>query len=277
MFTVLDLAKAKTESRKLVMVTCYDYSFAKIVDRAGIDLVLVGDSVAMVMHGHPSTVHADVEMLETHTRAVARGLSHPFLIADMPFLSLSQGIDFALSSAGRLLRAGAHAVKIENVRGFESAIELMVRSGIPVVGHLGLTPQSVNVFGGMKVQAKSEEAQAALLADAQAFEALGACALVLECVPSGVARAVTRALGIPTIGIGAGADVDGQVLVLQDLLGFSDEFKPKFLKQFLDGGAQIRGALERFADEVRTGAYPDAEHSYSTGSPKAPVTPRANA
>ena len=262
MLAIPDLKKAKIEKRKLTMVTCYDYAFAKIIEGTEIDLVLVGDSVAMVMHGHPSTVHADVPMMELHTKAVARGTKNQLIIGDMPFLSLSLGTGSALQAAGTLIRAGAHAVKIENVRGFEEAIELMVKSGIPVMGHLGLTPQSVNVFGGMKLQAKTDETQKQLLADALLFQKLGACALVLECVPVSVANEVSEALEIPTIGIGAGSGTDGQVLVLQDLLGFQKDFKPKFLKSYLDGGAVISNALNEYVREVKTGAFPSLAESY---------------
>lgn len=265
MLSIPDLKKAKEAKRKLVMVTCYDYSFARLINETDVDIVLVGDSVSMVMHGFPSTVHADIPMMELHTKAVARGNQKQMIVADMPFLSMSQGTAFALQSAGALIRAGAHAVKIENVRGFEESIELMVKSGIPVVGHLGLTPQSVNVFGGMKVQAKTDETQRILLDDAKLFEKVGACSLVLECIPNLIANAVTSALIIPTIGIGAGPGTDGQVLVLQDLLGFQKDFRPKFLKSYFDGATHIPAALEKFVSEVREGLYPNLEQSYGGG------------
>jgi 3-methyl-2-oxobutanoate hydroxymethyltransferase len=268
MLSIPELRKVKAEQRKLVMVTGYDYSFAKLISETDIDLVLVGDSVSMVMHGHPSTVHADIPMMELHTKAVARGTQKQLIISDMPFLSMSQGVDHALLAAGTLIRAGAHAVKVENVRGFEAAIDLMVKSGIPVMGHLGLTPQSVNVFGGMKVQAKTDEAQRILLEDARLFQSLGACALVLECVPSPIANEVTKALEIPTIGIGAGPGTDGQVLVLQDLLGFQKDFKPKFLKSYFDGATHLPAALQAYAREVREGIFPNLEQSYGVGQKK---------
>lgn len=262
MITILDLKKAKEEHRKLTMITCYDYAFAKLIDQTDIDLVLVGDSVAMVMHGYDSTIHATVEMIELHTKAVSKGLKKAFIVSDMPFLSLSKGSDLAIDSAGKLMRAGAHSVKIENIRGFESIVRLMVQTGIPVMGHLGLTPQSVHVFGGMKVQAKTELARKQLLEDAKLFEACGAFALVLECVPSDIAKEVTESISIPVIGIGAGKDTDGQVLVLQDLLGFQKEFKPKFLKHYLKGDEVIKTAIESYINEVKEGIYPDLEHSY---------------
>ncbi len=263
MITVPQLKNAKELKHKLVMVTCYDASFARVIDETSIDQILVGDSVAMVMHGFDSTLHATVEMMEFHTAAVARGSKKKFIVADMPFLSVQLGKRAALEAAGRLMRAGAHAVKIENIRGMEKTIEAIIQAGIPVVGHLGLTPQSVHQFGGMKLQGKTIDAQKQLIEDAHAFERVGSCSVVFECIPSSLGRLATQELSISTIGIGAGPDTTGQVLVLQDVLGFQPEFRPKFLKHFADGKKFFGDALEKFATEVRSSAYPGPEHQYS--------------
>ncbi len=260
--TVPDFKIKKQAREKLVMVTCYDSSFAKVLQDSSVDLLLVGDSCAMTMHGHDSTIQADVEMIGIHTMAVARAAPGKFLVADMPFLAVRKGLLAGMEATERLVKAGAHAVKIEGVRGNEEVVGHITQSGIPVMGHLGLTPQFVNAFGGMKVQAKSAEDQDRLLADALEFERLGAFSLVLECVPSEIAAKITAALKIPVIGIGAGVDVDGQVLVLQDLLGFNPGFKPKFLRQYLNGYEQFVGAFDRFSADVRSGEYPSKEESY---------------
>lgn len=244
------------------MVTSYDYWSAKIIEGSAIDCVLVGDSCAMVMHGFPSTVNATVEMIAFHTAAVARALKTKFLVADMPFLSVRKGLEPAMSAVEKLMQAGAQAVKIEGVWGHEDVVRQVVQSGVPVMGHIGLTPQSIHQFGGFKVQGKSEAAARDLLAQARRLEELGCFSLVLECVPAAVAAEITQALSIPTIGIGAGLAVDGQVLVLQDLLGMSDEFKPKFLKHFLAGHATVQQALDRFAGEAREGTYPGEKEIY---------------
>ncbi len=260
--TVPEFSRRKREGTKLVMVTCYDSGFARILNESEVDLLLVGDSAAMVMHGFDSTIHADVGMIALHTAAVARAAPGKFLVADLPFLSVRKGMGAAMEAVEALVRAGAHAVKLEGIRGNETFVTQVVESGVPVMGHLGLTPQFVNAFGGMKVQAKTEQEQARLLADAQEFERLGAFSLVLECVPSVIAAKIAATLTIPVIGIGAGPDVDGQVLVLQDLLGFTPDFKPKFLRRYLNGFEQFQGAFDRFASDVRSGAYPSQEESY---------------
>lgn len=260
--TVPDFKTKKQAREKLVMVTCYDSSFARVIAESSVDLILVGDSAAMTMHGHDSTIQADVEMIAIHTKAVARGAPEKFLVADMPFLSVRKGLLSGMEAIDRLVKAGAHAVKIEGIRGNAELVAHLTESGIPVMGHLGLTPQFVNAFGGMKVQAKSSEDQERLLADALDFERLGAFSLVLECVPSEIAKKISAALSIPVIGIGAGVDVDGQVLVLQDLLGFNPGFKPKFLRQYLNGYEQFIGAFERFGADVRSGDYPSKEETY---------------
>jgi 3-methyl-2-oxobutanoate hydroxymethyltransferase len=263
MITVPEFRKRKLAGQKISMITCYDASFARIVNESPIDLILVGDSSAMVMHGHDSTIHADEAMIETHVAAVARTAKNKMIIADMPFLSNRMGIAHATAIAGQFLRAGAHAVKIEGIRGNEELVRHLVGTGIPVMGHLGLTPQFVNQFGGMKVQATSSEAQDLLIKDAKTFEDAGAFSLVLECVPNSIAKTVSELLAISTIGIGAGPHTDGQVLVLQDLLGFNPGFKPKFLRQYLGGYELFKGAFEQFHQDVTQGTFPNEKESYT--------------
>src|SRR6266478_158747 len=224
----MDFLRAKAEGRKLSMVTCYDYTFARIVSKSPIDGILVGDSAAMVMQGHPSTLSASTELMRLHTEAVVRGAAGKFIVADMPFLSFRKGLAAALDSASILMVAGAHAVKLEGVDGHEDVVERMVQSGIPVMGHVGLQPQSVQVYGGYRVQGRSDETAREIARQACALQQLGAFAVVLECIPARLAGEITAALRIPTIGIGAGASCDGQILVLQDLLGMTTDFHPKF-------------------------------------------------
>ncbi len=260
--TVPDFIRLKSEKKKLVMVTCYDSSFARVLNESEVDLLLVGDSCAMTMHGYDSTIQADVEMIALHTAAVARAAPGKFLVADLPFLCVRKGMGPAMEAVERLVKAGAHAVKLEGMKGNEEFVSHVVQSGIPVMGHLGLTPQFVNAFGGMKVQGKSLEAQDEMMKEAIEFERRGAFSLVLECVPTDIATKIAACLSIPVIGIGAGPDVDGQVLVLQDLLGFTPDFKPKFLRRYLNGFELFKGAFDRFSSEVRGGQYPSKEESY---------------
>lgn len=260
--TVPDFKARKKMGEKLVMVTCYDSSFARVLEDSLVDLLLVGDSCAMTMHGYDSTIQADVGMIAIHTQAVARAAPGKFLVSDLPFLCVRKGLLLGMEAIESLVKAGAHAVKLEGIQGNAEFVSHVVESGIPVMGHLGLTPQFVNAFGGMRVQAKSAEEQDRLLSDALEFERRGAFALVLECVPSEIAGKITAALKIPIIGIGAGAEVDGQVLVLQDLLGFNPGFRPKFLRQYLNGYEQFLGAFDRFSSDVRSGIYPSKEESY---------------
>jgi len=260
---VLDFVQRKRDSRKISMTTCYDYWSARIVETSDIDCVLVGDSAAMVMHGHQSTLQADIAMMAFHTSAVARGLRTKFLIADMPFLSYRRGPDATLECVAALVRAGAAALKLEGVWGHEDTITRVIGSGIPIMGHVGLTPQSVLGLGGFRVQGRDERVAEDLVAQARRLEELGCFAVVLECVPATVAAAITSALSIPTIGIGAGVDVDGQVLVLHDLLGFGGEFKPKFLKQYFDGTTHILRALNSFHSETQLRQFPSDAESYS--------------
>ncbi len=258
-----DFLQAKAEGRKLSMVTCYDYTFARLISKTAVDGILVGDSAAMVMHGYASTQAASVELIRLHTEAVARGAENKFVVADMPFLSCTHGIDAALDSARGFLAAGAHAVKIEGVDGLEAVIQAFVEHGIPVMGHLGLQPQTVQANGRFRVQGRTDESARAIRRQAVGLEGLGAFAIVLECVPANLARAITETLRIPTIGIGAGAGCDGQILVLQDLLGMSSDFRPKFARPFLDGARNVRDAVAQFDDEVKAGTFPSVEESYS--------------
>jgi 3-methyl-2-oxobutanoate hydroxymethyltransferase len=258
-----DFLAAKAEGRKLSMVTCYDYTFARLLSRSVVDAILVGDSAAMVMHGYPSTLSASVELMAMHTEAVARGSGDKFVVADMPFLSFRKGLAEALDAASDLMKAGARAVKLEGVEGHEDVIERMVESGIPVMGHLGLQPQSIHAYGGYRVQGRNEDAAQSIARQAAALEACGAFAIVLECVPAKLACEITRSIHIPTIGIGAGAGCDGQILVLQDLLGMNVDFRPRFARPFLDGEGAVLQALERFDEAVKTGAFPTVEESYS--------------
>lgn len=258
MKTILDFARARREQQPIAIVAAYDALMARLVAASPVDAILVGDSVAMVSHGFPSTVHASVELLVPHVAAVRRGAGDLFIIADLPFLATRQGLAPATAAAGALIQAGANAVKIEGVAGHEDVITHLIGSGIPVMGHLGLTPQSVHQFGGYRIQAREPEAAAQLQAEAVRLEQLGAFALVLECVPGALAAAVTRTLTIPTIGIGAGGETSGQVLVLADLLGLNPSFQPRFARRFLAGHELVTGALTDFATSVKARTFPAA-------------------
>ena len=256
--TTLDFAAYKKEGRKISMVTCYDATFAKIIDKTDIDTILIGDSASMVMHGESTTIPTKMEWMEEHTRSVRNGTSK-FIVADMPFLTTRKGQDYATECAGRLLVAGANSVKIEGVFGQEKILEHLTLSGIPVMAHLGLTPQFYQAFGGHKMQGKTEEAAEKIIEEAKLAEKVGCFSLVLECIPKDLAKKITESVGIPTIGIGAGRDCDGQVLVLQDMLGMSG-FKPRFVKQYMDGLSLITGALNEYAREVSEAAFPFDEN-----------------
>lgn len=261
-WTVPALSQAKRDGRRMAMLTCYDAGFARTVDEAGIDLVLVGDSLGMVVQGHGSTLPVTVADIAYHVACVSRGLSKALLVADMPFLADATG-ERALDAATVLLQAGAAMVKIEGAGVKLDVIRFLVEREIPVCAHLGLTPQSVLRLGGYRVQGRSDDAATRMQADARAVRDAGAAMLVLECVPTALAKAITSDLDIPTIGIGAGPHCDGQVLVLHDLLGVnSGHRRPKFVKDFLEDGGSIRGAMEAFARDVREGVFPDAAHSY---------------
>ena len=254
---------AKIEGRKLSMVTCYDYTFARLLSKSAIDGILVGDSAAMVVHGHPSTLSANTELMRLHTEAVAHGAPGKFIVADMPFLSCRKGPAAALDSASILMVAGAHAVKLEGVDGHEDVVQRMVQSGIPVMGHVGMQPQSVNAYGGFRVQGRNGDSARHISRQAAALEELGAFAIVLECVPANLAKEISESLRIPAIGIGAGPGCDGQILVLQDLLGLNTDFHPKFARPFVDGARCVLETLASFDGAVKAGTFPAGEESYS--------------
>jgi 3-methyl-2-oxobutanoate hydroxymethyltransferase len=260
--TIFDFAKYKKDRRKITMVTCYDAAYAKIAALSEVDCLLVGDSLSMVIYGHETTLSASLEMMARHTEAVRRGAPKTFVIADMPFLSFRKGPYAAVAAAGTLMRAGADAVKLEGLSGHEDVVAHLVGSGIPVAGHLGLTPQYFYTLGGYKVQGKGTEAGESLKAAARRLEELGCFTLVLECVPAVLAAEISGMSTIPIIGIGAGGDTDGQVLVLYDILGLESGLKPRFVRRYLEGGALSREALDRFSADVRSGKYPREEESY---------------
>jgi 3-methyl-2-oxobutanoate hydroxymethyltransferase len=260
--TILDFGKMKADGRKIVMVTAYDATFAGIFDEAGADMLLVGDSLGMVVLGHPDTLSVTMEDMVRHTGAAARGRKRAFLVADLPFLSYQASVPEAIRNAGRLLQAGAEAVKLEGGRTMEATIRAIASCDIPVMGHIGLTPQSVHRMGGYRVQGKSEAQAARLLDDALAVQEAGAFAVVLEGMPAGLAAEIAERLEIPTIGIGAGAGCDGQVLVMHDLLGLFDAFRPKFVRRFGEIKGPVRDAVAAYAAAVRSGEFPDEEHSF---------------
>ncbi len=261
--TAATFAAAKAKGEKLSMLTAYDYSTAKLEDESGINGILVGDSLGNVVLGYEDTVSVTMEDMIHHGAAVARGAKNALVVVDMPFMSYEVTVEEAVRNAGRLMKEGrAGAVKLEGGVRVAEQIRAIVKAGIPVMGHIGLTPQSINVFGGFKVQGKSEEAARALLADAKAVEEAGAFAVVIEAVPAALAQMITDAVSIPTIGIGAGAGCDGQILVYQDMLGMFSDFTPKFVKRYANVGEVMREAFANYAAEVASGAFPAEEHTY---------------
>lgn len=261
--TAATFAAAKAKGEKLSMLTAYDYSTAKLEDESGINGILVGDSLGNVVLGYEDTVSVTMEDMIHHGAAVARGAKNALVVVDMPFMSYEVTVEEAVRNAGRLMKEGrAGAVKLEGGVRVAGQIRAIVKAGIPVMGHIGLTPQSINVFGGFKVQGKSEEAARALLADAKAVEEAGAFAVVIEAVPAALAQMITDAVSIPTIGIGAGAGCDGQILVYQDMLGMFSDFTPKFVKRYANVGEVMRDAFANYAAEVASGAFPTEEHTY---------------
>ena len=261
--TVLTFKQAKEKGEKLSMLTSYDYSTAKLVDEAGVNSILVGDSLGNVVLGYEDTISVTMEDMIHHSAAVARGAKNALVVCDMPFMSYQTSVYDAVVNAGRLMKEGrAGAVKLEGGREVCPQIKAIVDAGIPVCAHLGLTPQSINAFGGFKVQGKTEAAARKLLEDAKAVEEAGAFAVVLECVPSKLAELITKELSIPTIGIGAGNVCDGQVLVYQDMLGMFSDFTPKFVKKFADIGTIMREAFAAYDKEVKAGTFPSQEHEY---------------
>lgn len=257
--TFLDKKKNK---EKISMITCYDYSFAQIINESNLDCILVGDSASMVMHGLPSTVLADVAMMCSHIASVARGAPKKFIIGDLPFLSYRKSLTTNMNNAEALMKAGSEALKLEGASGNLKLITHLVHSGVPIMGHLGLTPQSVHALGGHKVQGKEKEAQILILDHAKKLEDAGCFSVVLECIPSLLAKKIALELKIPVIGIGAGPDVDGQVLVLQDLLGFNDSFKPKFLKKYFNAHQIFKNIFNEYHNEVKTKTFPTQKESY---------------
>jgi 3-methyl-2-oxobutanoate hydroxymethyltransferase len=259
---VLDFYKKKQTGEKITMLTCYDYSSAKILADATVDCLLVGDSVAMTMHGFKDTLSATVDMMAMHTAAVSRGAGNKFIIGDLPFMSYRESLSKSIAAASTLMRAGANAVKLEGAIGNIELIQHLVESGIPVMGHLGLTPQFINTLGGYKVQGKTVEAAERIKEDARALQNAGCFSLVLECVPTDLAGEITRAINIPTIGIGAGLDTDGQVLVWQDVLGLNTDFKPKFVKSYCDGYKLFKDSIDSFVASVKSQEFPLDENCY---------------
>lgn len=262
--TVVTFKQAKEKGEKLTMLTAYDYSTAKLIDEAGVNSILVGDSLGNVILGYEDTISVTMEDMIHHGAAVARGAKNALVVIDMPFMSYQTSVYDAVVNAGRLMKEGrAGAVKLEGGAEVCPQIQAITQAGIPVVAHLGLTPQSINAFGGFKVQGKSEAAAKKLLEDARAVEQAGAFAVVLECVPAKLAELVTKEIGIPTIGIGAGNVCDGQVLVYQDMLGMFSDFTPKFVKKFANVGEVMKEAFRAYCSEVQAGTFPAQQHEYT--------------
>lgn len=266
--TVQTLRQMKAAGERITMVTAYDATFARLVEEGGADAILVGDSLGMVVQGQENTLAVTLDDIIYHTRAVRRGAKRAHIVADMPFMSYQHDVVEALRSAGRLLKeGGAESVKLEGGEEVAPTVERMVRAGIPVQGHIGLTPQSVHAMGGFKIQGKTAAAAKRLVADAKALEAAGCFSIVLEGVPVELSRVITQALSIPTIGIGAGVACDGQVLVIYDLLGMNLEFKPKFVKRYETLGALIPAAVARYKEETAQGTFPGEEHTFHADEP----------
>jgi 3-methyl-2-oxobutanoate hydroxymethyltransferase len=273
--TINTLRKMKQAGERITMLTAYDASFARLLDRAGTDVLLVGDSLGMVVQGHDTTLPVTMDQMVYHSAAVKRGVQRAHLVVDMPFGSYQGTVDEAVKNAIRLVaEGGAESVKLEGGAEYSEVVQRIGRAGVPVMGHIGLTPQSVHKLGGYVVQGRTEEKAQKLLADAQALEEAGCYALILEMMPSELSAEISRAVGIPVIGIGAGAGCDGQVLVIYDLLGMNPDFSPKFVKKYLDLGVLIRDAVAHYNDEVKHGTFPGPEQSFAaekeTGKP-APV------
>ena len=261
--TVPDLLAMKAAGRRIVMLTCYDAAFARLLEQAEVDVLLVGDSVNQVLAGQETTLSATLDQMIYHAASVRRGARRALVFVDLPFLTYQVSPTEAIRNAGRVLQeSGAHGVKLEGGRPMAETVRALVDRGIPVIGHLGLTPQSVHALGGYRVQGREAAAAERLLADALALEEAGACAIVLELLPAALAKRITASLTIPTIGIGAGAGCDGQVLVLHDMLGLNEMFNPKFLKRYAELGEAVRAAVRSYAAEVRDGTYPGPEHSF---------------
>ncbi len=261
--TIPDFVSKKSKGEKISMITCYDSTFAKLIDQTTIDAILVGDSANMVMHGEKTTLSISVDMMAAHIKAVSKSLTKKLLIGDMPFMSYRKSLDSNMAAVEMLMKAGSHALKLEGAEGNIQLIKHVIQSGVPVMGHLGLTPQSVFTLGGFKVQGREAKAQDKILQDALALQEAGCFSIVLECVPSSLAKKIAEELHVPVIGIGAGQAVDGQVLVLQDMLGLNQNFKPSFLRHYLNGAELVQNALNHFHKDVIEGNFPAEKESYS--------------
>ncbi|MBF4695392.1 3-methyl-2-oxobutanoate hydroxymethyltransferase [Fusibacter ferrireducens] len=261
--TTSTFLKKKLKKEKITILTAYDYSTAKLLDQGGVDCLLVGDSLGMTMLGYEDTLSVTMADMIHHTKAVVRGTKNAMVVADMPFMSYHVSVEDAIRNAGRLIQeAGAHAVKLEGGSQIKDKIEGIINAQIPIMGHLGLTPQSVNAIGGFKVQGKSEAQAQKLVDEAKLLESLGCFAIVLECIPAKLAKIISESISIPTIGIGAGVDCDGQVLVIQDLLGMYTELTPKFVKQYAVLNGVIEQAVKSYCDEVKDGVFPTEAHTF---------------
>ena len=261
--TILDIKKMKSQGEKITVLTAYDYGMASILDESDIDIILVGDSLGNVVLGYENTIPVTMEDMLHHTKAVSRASQNALIVADMPFLSYQVSPEAALANAGRFLKeANAQAVKLEGGREYAETVQKIVSAGIPVMGHLGLTPQSIHQLGGYKVQGKKEDDAEKMMLDAKRLEEAGAFSLVLECIPEGLASEITQSLLIPTIGIGAGVNCDGQVLVINDMLGMYERFTPKHVKKYANLNLEIKKAVKTYITEVKTGNFPDSEHSF---------------
>lgn len=261
--TTQTVVEMKRNGKKISMLTAYDYTMASIVDDAGVDVILVGDSASNVMAGYETTIPMTLDHMIYHTSCVVRGVNRALVIADLPFMSYQVTAKEALTSAGRMMKeAGAHVVKLEGGKAITDTVKRIVDAGIPVMGHLGLTPQSIYKFGTYKVRAKEEMEAEQLLADAEKLEEAGVFSIVLEKIPSGLAKKVTKAVSVPTIGIGAGADCDGQVLVLHDMLGLNKDFSPRFLRRYADLHQSMTGAVQNYIDDVKSGDFPNENEQY---------------
>ena len=256
------IKQLKYDNKKISMLTCYDYSSAKIINQSSIDMILVGDSAAMVMHGHNSTLPIDVDTMALHIKAVVKGAPDKFIVGDLPFMSFRKSLSDNMNAVEKIMKAGAHAIKLEGYDGNSKLIKHIVQSGIPVMGHLGLTPQSVNLLGGYRVQGKLDEDKIKIINDTQHLEDAGCFAVVLECVPSSLSKEIAKTTDIITIGIGAGNNVDGQVLVINDMLGMSNDFQPKFVRKYLDAEKLFLQAFNQFDKNVKTSDFPSSKESY---------------
>lgn len=271
--TIHTLRQMKERGEKIAMLTAYDATFGRLFDEAGADVLLVGDSLGMVIQGHDTTLPVTLEEMAYHCRAVVRGVSRAHVVGDMPFMSYQASIEQGLTMAGRLIKeGGCHSVKLEGGAQHAPLVEKLVAAGIPVMGHIGLTPQSFHQLGGFKVQGRDSGGRERLLADALALEAAGAYAIVLEAIPADIAREITAALQIPTIGIGAGVACDGQVLVCYDMLGMNEEFKPRFVRRFAQLGATIKQATQQYVQEVRGSTFPSDAESFAVTEKQAAQT-----